>query len=81
MKCTLAVPCTLVALPRGCLQGLPALTPSERERLIMDLDGFRFDTIAPSFKEYVDAVLRPSFDAHLGRESACARVGRRRRSS
>lgn len=57
-----------------CVQGLPALSAAERERLIMDLDGFRYDTIAPSFNAYVDAVLRPSFDAHLGEEPAKCHV-------
>jgi hypothetical protein len=46
-------------------EGLGALTRGERERLILDPDGFRADTIAPSFAAYVDAVLRPSFNAHL----------------
>jgi len=46
-------------------QGLPSLSRAERSRLIMDPEGFRDDTIAPSFGAYVDAVLRPSFDAHL----------------
>jgi uncharacterized iron-regulated protein len=45
--------------------GLPALSSAERDRLIMDPAGFRDDALAPGFIEYCDAVLRPSFDAHL----------------
>ena len=45
--------------------GLPALSPVDRERLILDPEGFRNDALSPGFVEYCDAVLRPSFDAHL----------------
>jgi uncharacterized iron-regulated protein len=45
--------------------GLSSLSSAERKRLIMDPDGFREDTLAPSFEAYADAVLRPSFDAHV----------------
>jgi uncharacterized iron-regulated protein len=45
--------------------GLSSLSRAERARLIMDPEGFREDTIAPSFAAYADAVLRPSFDAHV----------------
>ncbi|KAJ1463816.1 hypothetical protein T484DRAFT_1872783, partial [Baffinella frigidus] len=46
-------------------KGLVALSKEERKRLVLDADGFLADCLAPSFPEYADSVLRPSFDAHL----------------
>ena len=45
--------------------GLKALSPVDFKRLIIDREGFRNDVLRPGFVEYCNAVLRPSFDAHL----------------
>lgn len=46
-------------------QGLTALTQEERDRLILDGKGFMADSLTGTFPSYVDAVLRPSFKAHV----------------
>eukprot|EP00291_Cryptomonas_curvata_P023042 CAMPEP_0172173648 /NCGR_PEP_ID=MMETSP1050-20130122/13183_1 /TAXON_ID=233186 /ORGANISM="Cryptomonas curvata, Strain CCAP979/52" /LENGTH=390 /DNA_ID=CAMNT_0012845451 /DNA_START=189 /DNA_END=1359 /DNA_ORIENTATION=+ len=45
--------------------GLSTLSPQER-LMIADPDGFRADVMSETFPDYVSAVLRPSFDAHVG---------------
>jgi len=45
--------------------GLETLNAEERGRLIIDGEGFMTDALAPSFAEYANSVLRPSFEAHV----------------